>query len=324
MSIIQPRLLADIGGTNARFAIEISRGVIENIEVLACNDFDNIYDALRAYLKNIDLRPHNAALAIAHPVNSDFIKMTNNHWAFSIQTLKKELNFKSLIAINDFTAQAYGITRLKESELVQIRGKKSVQDSTKVIFGPGTGLGVSAIVPCNNDFAVMTTLGGHVNFSPFDDLESSIWEYARNKLGHISSEHFLSGSGIRLIYEALANIEGKKDEGYVQRDITNKALLNECSLCKLTLDVFCSMLGVMASNLALTFGALGGIYICGGIIPRFIQYFKNSSFNARFISKSKVDFYLLEIPVYVVLSKYNGIYGASLAFDREFDNLYKN
>ena len=147
-----------------------------------------------------------------------------------------------------------------------------------------------------------------------------VWQYAKRKHGHVSAERFLSGSGLMLIHEALAEREGVKRQKLTAAEISEKALSGTSPLCRLTLDMFCAMLGTVASNLALTLGARGGVYLCGGIIPRFIDYFQSSPFRQRFESKGRFDAYLAAIPVYIVQSRYPGIVGAAVALDNHLQH----
>ncbi|WP_373742148.1 glucokinase [Neisseria sp.] len=311
-----PRLVADIGGTNARFALETEPHQLDKIEVLPCNDYDTIVDAAREYLKRAgNPKISHAAIAIANPILGDWVQMTNHHWAFSIETTRQSLGLETLILLNDFTAQALAITRVPSEELVQVGGYKPVENAPKAVIGPGTGLGVSGLIPSNAGWTPLAGEGGHVSFPPFDDAEVMIWQYAKKKFGHVSAERFLSGAGLTLIYEALAVKEGVKPQKLTPAEISENALSGSSPLCRLTLDIFCAMLGTVASNLALTLGASGGVYLCGGIIPRFIDYFKYSPFRSRFENKGRFDAYLAAIPVYIVLSKYPGITGAAVALE---------
>lgn len=316
-----PRLVADIGGTNARFALEVAPQQIEQAETLPCNDYDTVVDAIREYLKRVgNPKISHAAIAIANPILGDWIQMTNHHWAFSIETTRQSLGFETLIFLNDFTAQALAITRVAKEDLLQIGGHDPVVNAPKAVIGPGTGLGVSGLVPSNSGWVPLAGEGGHVSFPPFDDAEVMIWQYAKKKYGHVSAERFLSGAGLTLIYEALAIKEGLKPKKMTPSEISENALSGSSPLCRLTLDIFCAMLGTVASNLALTLGASGGVYLCGGIIPRFIEYFKDSPFRNRFENKGRFDAYLAAIPVYVVLSKYPGLTGAAVALNNHLHN----
>ncbi|HDZ4960244.1 TPA: glucokinase [Campylobacter jejuni] len=319
-----PRLLADIGGTNARFALEVAANIIKNIEIFPCNDYNTVVDAVKAYLNKVgNPTIKYGAFAIANPVVGDWVQMTNHHWAFSIETTRQALNLEVLILINDFTAQAYAIPRMSSSELIQIGGNFCAINAPKAVLGPGTGLGVSGLIPYGNgDYIALSGEGGHTSFSPFDDTEVIIWRYAKKKYGHVSAERFLSGSGLVLIYEALANRKGIKSAKISSELISEQALSGKSPLCRLTLDIFCAMLGTISADLALTLGARGGVYLCGGIIPRFVDYFKTSPFRVRFENKGRFGAYLAAIPVYVVLAKYPGIYGVAVALENHLKDYF--
>lgn len=311
-----PRLVADIGGTNARFALETAPMSFERAEVLPCADYNTIVDAAKEFLKRCG-QPEisHAAFAIANPIVGDWVQMTNHHWAFSIETTRQALHLDTLLLLNDFTAQALAITQTADEDLVQVGGLQPVENAPKAVIGPGTGLGVSGLIPSPAGYVALAGEGGHTSFPPFDDSEVMVWQYAKKKFGHVSAERFLSGAGLVLIYDALAEREGVKRQKLTPAEISERALSGTSPLCRLTLDIFCAMLGTVASNLALTLGARGGVYLCGGIIPRFIDYFKHSPFRNRFESKGRFDAYLAAIPVYVVLSKYPGITGAAVALE---------
>ena len=313
--------MADIGGTNARFAIETASHVFEKVEVLPCADYDTIVDAMKEYLKRADSpEVKHTAVAIANPVVGDWLQMTNHHWSFSIETTRQAMGFDNLLFINDFTAQALAITKTDAADLVQVGGFQAIENAPKAVIGPGTGLGVSGLIPSASGYVPLAGEGGHSSFPPFDDTEVLVWQYAKRKHGHVSAERFLSGAGLVLIYEALAHREGVKRQKLTPAEISERALSGTSPLCRLTLDIFCAMLGTVASNLALTLGARGGVYLCGGIIPRFIDYFKHSPFRNRFENKGRFDAYLAAIPVYIVLSKYPGITGAAVALDNHLLN----
>ena len=311
-----PRLVADIGGTNARFALEIAPQQFKFVEVLACNDYNTLVDAVKEFLRRHDISAvRHAAVAIANPIVGDWVQMTNHHWAFSIETTRQALHLETLLFLNDFTAQALAITRTPSEELLQVGGLAPVEGAPKAVIGPGTGLGVSGLIPSPAGYVPLAGEGGHTSFPPFDDAEMAVWQYAKQRYGHVSAERFLSGAGLVLIYEALAEREGARRQELTAAEISERALSGSSPLCRLTLDMFCAMLGTVSSNLALTLGARGGVYLCGGIVPRFIDYFRQSPFRNRFESKGRFDAYLAAIPVYVVLSKHPGISGAAVALD---------
>ena len=268
-----PRLVADVGGTNARFALEVSPLELEHIETLPTKDYDSLHAAIRAYLDKAG-QPiiKHAAIAIANPIIGDWVQMTNHHWAFSIETTRQALELDTLILLNDFTAQALAIPHLPKRELLQVGGAAPVEDAPIAVIGPGTGLGVSGLIPNGRGgYTALAGEGGHVSFSPFDHTEIHIWQYANRKHGHVSAERFLSGAGLSLIYEALADREGIERPPLTAAEISKQALSGSSPLARLSLDIFCAMLGTVSSNLALTLGARGGVYLCGGIIRRFID-----------------------------------------------------
>lgn len=297
-----PRLVADIGGTNARFALETAPQVIEKAEVLPCQDYDTIVDAAKTYLERAGSpKVLHASFAIANPILGDWVQMTNHHWAFSIETTRQALGFETLILLNDFTAQALAVTKTDKKDLIQIGGQKPIEFAPKAVIGPGTGLGVSGLVHSAAGWVALAGEGGHTSFPPFDDMEVLIWQYAKNKYGHVSAERFLSGAGLSLIYEALAKRDNIKQCRLKPSEITDKTLSGTSPICRQTLDIFCAMLGTVASNLALSLGARGGVYLCGGIIPRVLDYFKTSPFRSRFENKGRFEAYLAAIPVYLSL-----------------------
>ena len=226
---------------------------------MPCKDYDTIVDAVKTYLERAGSpKVLHAAFAIANPILGDWVQMTNHHWAFSIETTRQALSFETLILLNDFTAQALAVTQTDKKDLIQIGGQKPIEFAPKAVIGPGTGLGVSGLVHSAAGWVALAGEGGHTSFPPFDDMEVLIWQYAKNKYGHVSAERFLSGAGLSLIYEVLAKRDNIKQYRLKPSEITDKALSGTSPICRQTLDIFCAMLGTVASNLALTLGARGG------------------------------------------------------------------
>lgn len=312
-----PKLLADIGGTNARFAIEVERGKLESVVVLKCANYPTLPDALHAYLalpeaiKSGSDKVKIAGIAIANPVHGDTIKMTNHHWTFSIQAIKQEFKFEQLLVVNDFKALAMALPFLDQTQRYQVGAGKPVADSVIGLLGAGTGLGVSGIIPTDGKWFALDSEGGHASFSPTNPIEISLLQYALQKHNHVSSERFLSGAGLELTYQALnANANTKADDIDIP-EIMRRGLNDECPLCKQTLSLFCEMLGTMAGNLAISLGATGGIYIGGGIVPRLGQFFADSNFRYRFEHKGRLTNYLSHIPTYVITEAYPAFIGIS-------------
>lgn len=310
------RLLADIGGTNARFALEPAPGVFALIQVLPCAAYATLADALRAYLAHPDVSAYcggklrHAALAIANPITGDFVRMTNHHWEFSIEALRLECGFQTLVVANDFTALARALPHLADQK-VQIGGGKPVPNTPLGLVGAGTGLGVSGLIPCKGGWTALLSEGGHVTFSPANTLEIAVLQFAWKQFDHVSAERFLSGDGLELIYRALAEHNGQPDEGLDAPEISRRALAGESALCEQVIDTFCGMLGTVAGNLAITLGAQGGIYIGGGIVPRLGARFAASAFRARFEQKGRFVHYLAAVPTFVITAQYPAFLGVS-------------
>ncbi|MCA1245975.1 glucokinase [Massilia sp. MS-15] len=308
------RLLADIGGTNARFALESGRGCFEAIEVLSCQQYPTLADAIRAYLAlpsvdGVSSGIRHAAIAIANPVTGDQVRMTNHHWAFSIEALRQECGFDTLLVVNDFSALARSLPHLGEHRR-QVGGGAPVPDAPLGLLGAGTGLGVSGLIPCGASWTALRSEGGHISFSPVDETEVAILQYAWREFPHVSSERLLSGAGVELIYRALSERAGRPDS-LAAPEISRRALAGECAVCDAVLEAFCGMLGTAAGNLAITLGAQGGVYIGGGIVPRLGERFVASSFRRRFEHKGRFSAYLAQVPTYVITAEYPAFLGVS-------------
>ena len=312
-----PRLLADIGGTNARFALETGPATVVLIDVLPCASSPTLAHALRAYLASPKVAAaglpaiRHAALAIANPITGDLVRMTNHHWEFSIDALRTECHFDTLVVVNDFTALARALPHLAPEQKVQVGGGHARSSSPLGLVGAGTGLGVSGLIPAGDSWTALLSEGGHVTFSPANETEVAILQFAWREFEHVSAERLMSGEGITLIYRALAHHTGQADEGLDAPAISRRALDGSCPLCEQVIDTFCGMLGTVAGNLAITLGAQGGIYIGGGIVPRLGERFARSSFRTRFEQKGRFVSYLAQVPTYVITAAYPAFVGVS-------------
>ena len=309
------RLLADVGGTNARFALETAPGRFEAVQVLGCADHATLGDAIRAYLALPSVaafgQVRHAAIAIANPVDGDQVRMTNHHWQFSIEALRQEAGFDILLVVNDFYALARSLPHLGDGDKVQVGGGTPRAGAPLGLLGAGTGLGVSGLIPFGDSWDALRSEGGHVSFAPVDELEVAILQYAWREFEHVSFERFLSGAGVELIYRALAHHHGQPVEALGAPEISRRALAGECALSNQVLDVFCGMLGTVAGNLAVTLGAQGGVYIGGGIVPRLGERFAASRFRGRFERKGRFSAYLAQVPTYVITAEYPAFLGVS-------------
>jgi glucokinase len=300
----RPRLIADIGGSYARFALEVGPGVFEQKVSMRCADHADFHAAVTAYLAHLPKRRiHDCAVAIANPVSGDHVRMTNYHWQFSIEEMRQRLGFDNLVVVNDFTALAMALPQLLPHQRRQVGGGAPVERSVMGLIGAGSGLGVSGLIPSDQGWIALGTEGGHTSFSPRNDREIAILRYAWKTLPHVSFERLLSGPGIELIYRALAELSGQPDLGLDAPDITHRALVGHDPLCLDVIDSFCTIMGTAAANLAVTQGALGGVYIGGGIVPRLGAHFDRSGFRARFEDKGRFSDYMKAIPTYVITAE---------------------
>ena len=295
-------LVGDIGATNARFGLVSPGGKLLHWHSYACERYPTIDDALAQYLgERAGLpMPRQAAIAVASPVTGDWVEMTNHPWRFSIAALKARFGFERLEVINDFTALALALPRLGPDDRMTVGGGGAVPGTPLAVLGPGTGLGVSGLVPCGSGWVALTGEGGHATMAPATDRESAVLDRMRRHFDHVSAERVLSGPGLVNLYNTLTELEGTPSHGYTAAQITDLAMRGEDPVCAETTTMFCAMLGTVAGNLALTLGARGGVFIGGGIVPRLGRFFADLPFRARFQAKGRFEPYLAAIPTHVV------------------------
>ncbi len=297
-----PRLIGDIGATNARLGLVTAVGAVDRVRVLACDDHATLTDAIESYLAGEDLalRPRVAALAVASPITGDEVSLTNHPWSFSIAAVRDALGLDRLIVVNDFTANALAMPCLKPADRLAIGGGAPVADTPIAVLGPGSGLGASGLIPTGDRWTPLAGEGGHATMAPGDDRESAVLDRLRHRFDHVSAERVLSGPGLVNLYETLGEIAGVRTAPYGPAQIADPHIGENDPLARAALDMFCAMLGTVAGNLALTLGARGGVFIAGGIVPRLGERFAHSDFRPRFEAKGRFQPYLAAIPTYVV------------------------
>jgi glucokinase len=318
ISFDSPRLIADIGGLYARFALETSYGEFSQQRSLRCADFPSFEAAVSAYLKSLKISGvAHAAVAIANPVDGDQVRMTNYHWQFSIEETRVNLGLETLVVVNDFTSLAMALPRLTSHDFRQVGSGHANKNSVIGLLGSGSGLGVSGLIPAGDGWTSLGSEGGHTGFAPADEREVAVLKFAWRQFEHVSFERLLSGPGLELIYLAMAEMQDLTVQPLAAPDITRLALESQEALCIQTLDVFCNMLGTAASNLAVTLGATGGIYIGGSIVPRLGEFFDRSGFRQRFEHKGRFTEYVSHIPTYVITAAEATFLGASAILDTQ-------
>lgn len=294
--------MADIGATNTRCALVDDKGHELAPEIFENADFTGLPGLLRIYLEHrrASDQPTRAVLAVAAPITGDEVQMTNIGWHFSQRELKETLGLKHLTIVNDFAAIAWALPLLTPADVVKIGGGESVPRATLATLGPGSGLGVSALVPAADGWTAMTGEGGHTAMPGMTREEDEVIARLRERYdGHCSAERVLSGPGLVNLYVTLAEIAGRGQPTVTPEDVTNLAKQGE-PLARKTLGMFFAMLGSVAANLAVTTGARGGVYIAGGIVPRLVEPLRKSEFRARFENKGRYRKYLAAIPTHVV------------------------
>ena len=307
-------LIGDIGATNTRLAI-VKDGTIglENIRYLPCAEYNNLQSAINYYLTELpQIDINSACLAIASFEHKETFKLVNNNWQVSKGDVVSALNNINVTWVNDFTAQAIATTMLSEKDIVVINQGLIQKDRARLAIGSGTGLGVCGLIPAKNEWVPVMGEGGHVDFAPNSELQFEVMQILQKQFGHVSVERILSGPGIVNLYHALATINHEKIKFTTPAQITNAA--NEAEpdqLCYETLQLFCQIFGSVAGSAALNIGALGGVYITGGVIRNFFELFVNSDFLKSFNDKGRLSGYMENIPVYFSEARYMGLLGAA-------------
>ncbi len=313
------RLVADIGGTRARFALLDESGSPGLVRILAVDDFAGPVEAVQAYLADVggpDLQA--AAIALAAPVHAEVVRLTNGAWTFRRAEIQSRLGLTRLLLLNDFAALALSLPHIEATDLRQVGPGTPVALAPKAVLGPGTGLGVSGVLHDRGRWLALTGEGGHCSLAPANQRESALLARAWREFGHVSAERLLSGTGLPLLHRLLAEVDDRRCEALSTAEIVARAVNGEDVQCRAAIDCFCAMLGSIAGNLALTLGAQGGVYIGGGIIPRLGELFDRSAFRTRFEAKGRFASYLAAIPTYVMLSPTPALLGAAHALaDRE-------
>lgn len=336
-----PRLLGDVGGTNARLALQLAAGSDpDHVRFLPTADFSGPRAAIEQYLRDLkkepglsaaDLQPRWACLGVACPLQGDVVSMTNQSWTFSQRELKDALGLDRLLCLNDFTALAWSLPALKPEDLKQLGGREPVPGRAKALLGAGTGLGVSGLLPVRSaqgqvaGWVPLEGEGGHVTLSARDVREADVIAVLRERWDHVSAERVLSGMGLEAVYAALVMLsrrgggspsgERSAPEMLSAKDIAARGVSGECPVAAEAVDLFCAFLGTVAGNLALTLGSLGGVYVGGGIVPKLGAHFHQSRFRDRFEDKGRYRDYLGPIPVYVIHDGQAALRGAAAALD---------
>jgi glucokinase len=312
--VADPLLIADIGGTNGRFALLDERGGgIGPVHRVKLDDFAGVNEAIAAFLEAhaSGATPCGAVLAVAGPVSGNRARLTNRGWVVDGAGIAEALGIGAVRVVNDFEAVSWSLPSLAPADLFPLGGGAGEPGEPMAVLGPGTGLGVGAFLPPDR---ALVTEGGHASLAAHDPREAAVIGWLRARYGHVSAERVLSGMGLTNLHAALAAIDGAQTPRRDAAAVTEAGLSGECALCREALCMFCAILGAVAGDLALLYGARGGVFVAGGIPPRFPQFIAESDFRARFEAKGRFNEWLRPVPTHVVMRPYCAMLGlAALA-----------
>jgi glucokinase len=333
--LARPWLLADIGGTNARFGwLAAGSSSVQHVATFASADCAGPVQAAQAYLAQLAQQlgaayapPQAAAFAVATAVAGDQIAFTNSNWAFSRAATQADLGLQALLVLNDFEALALSLPHLTAQQLEVVGPAPLVlplpqNTGPLAVIGPGTGLGVAGMVPVPGSaglapgWVALPGEGGHASLSAADDFEAALLKQVRQQYSHVSAERLLSGIGLPLLHSAVATVLGQQASTLTSPDIVQRAVAASDPLCQRTIDSFCALLGSFAGNVALTLGARGGVYIGGGIVPRLGPLFARSRFRERFEAKGRFEGYLRAIPTALIVDTLVALTGTACALEQ--------
>jgi glucokinase len=335
--LARPWLVADIGGTNARFGwLAEGSDSVAHVVTLGVAAYAGPAEAARAYLAQLAqtlgadaVVPRAAALAVATAVGQDQVALTNSGWAFSRRVAQHELGLDALLVLNDFEALALSLPRLGTAQVRPITAPGGANAAAAAgtdtprgalaVIGPGTGLGVAGLLPTRHGWVAVPGEGGHATVAACDDFEVAVLAAVRRDFPHVSAERLLSGIGLPVLHGAVATVLGQAGPLgtlLTAGDIVERGLAGSDLACTRTLDTFCALLGSFAGNVALVLGARGGVYIGGGIVPRLGETFFNSRFRERFEAKGRFQAYLQAVPTLLITDTLAALSGAALALEQ--------
>ena len=337
-----PVTVADIGGTNARFAISSPKSLrLQHVTYLRCADFAGVEDAYAHFLASVpeaimqdeDGRtPHVLSLAVAGPVNAELVEVSNNHWQFAKRQLMANLQLDGLLVINDFTAQSLAQSSILSGEIDTgheqlLAGRRDIAGSLLVI-GPGTGLGVSALIPLAEGLLPIESEGGNIRFAPQTDIERDLDAFMRKRTEHVIAEHLVSGSGLEAIYAFLIQDKNAKPaqqadwfmaaDQFMSADQIGATALAEAGICRDAVDLMFGILGSVMADHVLTIGCWRGAVIAGGIVPRLAPLIDASPFAQRFRAVGAMSHLLADVPVWLSTDADDGLKGAWAALDNPY------
>lgn len=307
-------LVADIGGTNARFAVAATDGdavTIGDMRVFRVKDYETIADAANDFLHALQVKVQSACFAVAAPITDEIINFTNSRWMLDVAKVKRQLSLDILSVLNDFAALAESVRRLRDEDFVSVKSGTPVRSAPQLVLGPGTGFGQSIILPAGKALHIVSTQGGHVAFAPHDDEEIAVLRFIARSYGRVSIERLLSGRGLANIYRALCAVDGTLFAAVKAEEIGQAALKGEQPTAVKAVDMFFAILGSVAGDAVLSTGARGGVILGGGILPKIRTLLPQSKFGERFLDKGRMREYVETVPVKLIIADGAALIGAA-------------
>jgi glucokinase len=328
MSIDNTVLIADIGGTNSRFALvqidqntDLTQGLqLEHLKIQPSESIDSIETAILTYIQDIpDCKVNTAVMVVGAPVIGEHVRFSKFPWEFTVSSLAKKLSLSNLYILNDFAAIASAIPFLKPNSLMQLAGGKGDPAGPKIVLGPAAGLGVATVVPINGRWKVLPGEGGQIAFAPLNKMEVEILKILQAKYTRVIYENILSTQGLVELYMAIGTVLGVKVPILEQIEITKQGQDKSNKHAVMAMEMFCEILGGFAGDMALTVNATGGVYLTGGVIDTLQGFFASSKFRERFENKGNVRF-VKDIPSLQVIEPKTPLKGAELWAGQKFFN----
>lgn len=321
MRVSAPTLLADLGGTNVRFALSDPNSdtplQMDSVRRYHVSGFASLAEAIRQYFTDSGRQASRALIAAAGRISDgETVQITNNPWAISAPRLQLELGMESVHLVNDFAAQSMAVMLLQPKDLVSVGSLPlpkpgAHEEQTFVIVGPGTGLGVGGLLIRQGKCSVLQTEGGHAGFAAHSPEDIEILKRLNQRYGRVSNERLICGNGLVNLYDVLCEMAGKTPEPLKPEDISARANGDSDPLCVQVVETFCGIFGSVAGDLVLTLGAWDGVYLTGGLVPILLPWMERGRFRERFEAKGRFRDTMEQVPTQAIMNPEPGLVGAA-------------
>jgi glucokinase len=315
-----PVLIADVGGTNVRFALAaVDRRpplVTDSIRRYRVADFPSLDAAAAQYLRETGEKPRRAVFAIAGHIDNGEVRATNSPWRIVAEEARRALDLDAVRLVNDFAAQGMCLPLLDANDIAVV-GKPAApvigrrDPQTFAVVGPGTGLGVGALLLRDGRFSALETEGGHCGYAPGTAEEIEILQHLAKRFGHVSNERLISGGGLANLHQALTDMAGEPPQELSPEQITGAAQDGSDALCVRAVEVFCAVFGAVAGDVALNLGGWDGVWLAGGLPPLLLPWLRGEAFRRRFEDKGRLSGAMRDVPTVVITHPDAGLLGVA-------------